>query len=183
MEFKRPGDRVRVHIPGEYDSLTLSAWVRLDALPPRRQALLLADANEVGRLHWQIGPKGELRISSRIQPQANQATSQKIRHKGYGSPRLFVPKQVGVWNCVCTTYDRKSQTITQWFNGRQVGTHRLTTDQPIRIGFAEIGNWAITDKPGLRAVRNFVGRMDELTIWNTALDEQEIADLYRRSLP
>ena len=183
LEFKRPGDRVRVQIPGEYDSLTLSAWVRLDALPPRRQALLLADANEVGRLHWQIGPKGELRISSRIQPQEDQTRSQKIRHKGYGSPRLFVPKRVGVWNCVCTTYDRKSQTITQWFNGRQVGTHRLTTDQPIRIGFAEIGNWAITDKPGLRAVRNFVGRMDELTIWNTALDEQEIADLYRRSLP
>ena len=42
LEFKRPGDRVRLHIPGRYESLTYAAWVRLDGL----DRVQFADANE-----------------------------------------------------------------------------------------------------------------------------------------
>jgi hypothetical protein len=40
---KRPGDRVRLYLPGSYDALTLSGCLRVDALPKRPQALLLKD--------------------------------------------------------------------------------------------------------------------------------------------
>ena len=176
LGFKRPGDRVRIDVPGEFDALTVSAWVRVDALPSRRQALLLTDGYEVGRLHWQIGTGGELRIGSRIPPQ-------KRRNTGYSSPPVFTPRQIGVWNFVCSTYDRTTRTVTHWFNGRRVFTRRLEVDQPIRIGMAEIGNWGVPYQPGRHAIRNFIGRMDELTIWNVALDEHEIAGLYNASRP
>lgn len=176
LEFKRPGDRVRIDVPGEFDSLTLSAWVRVDALPSRRQSLLLTDGYEVSRLHWQIGPEGELRIGSR-------GLSTTRHSGGYASPPVFTSRQVGVWNLVCSTYDRTTRTVSHWFNGSRVLIKSLEVDQPIRIGTAEIGNWGIPLKPERRAIRNFIGRIDELTIWNTALSDAEITDLYNSSRP
>jgi len=177
LEFKRPGDRVRIDVPGEFDSLTIAAWVRVDALPSRLQSLLLADGFEAGRLHWQIsGPRGDLRISARI----SQADHRNAR---YVSPPVFTPRQLGVWNHVCSTYDRATQTVTHSFNGRRVFSKPLRVDQPIQIGMAEIGNWVVPERPKSLAIRNFIGRMDELTIWNCALDEREIADIYEASRP
>ena len=51
LEFKRPGDRVRIDVPGEFDALTVAAWVRVDALPARHQALVLTHGHQVGHLH------------------------------------------------------------------------------------------------------------------------------------
>ena len=176
LEFKRPGDRVRIDVPGEFEALTMTAWVRVDALPPRRQALLLTDGYQVGRLHWQIGPDGELRIGSRVPLQ------DRRRQTSYASPEVFTPRQVGVWNFVCSTYDRNTKTVAHWFNGQRVFTKPLEMDQPLRIGIAEIGNWGVPLKPERRAIRNFIGRMDELTIWNVALTGEEIAEIYNKSV-
>src|SRR5262249_2316754 len=55
LEFKRVSDRVRLHVPGTFDSLTLMAWVRVDGLPNRNNSLLMADGWPEGGLHWQIG--------------------------------------------------------------------------------------------------------------------------------
>jgi hypothetical protein len=44
LEFKQVSDRVRLHVPGEFDALTLMAWVRADALPNRFNALFMTDS-------------------------------------------------------------------------------------------------------------------------------------------
>jgi len=176
LEFKRPGDRVRINVPGKFDALTIAAWVRIDALPERFQSLLLTDGHKVGHLHWQVGFPGDLRIDCREPPNAER----RIR---YVSPPLFGPRQLGVWNFVCSTYDRRAKTVTHWLNGKRVLTTSIEFDQPIRIGSAEIGNWGMPDEHALRPIRNLVGHMDELTIWSDALDPDEIRELYNNSRP
>jgi len=176
LEFKRPGDRVRVDIPGEFDSLTIAAWVRIDALPSRFQSLLLTDGFKVGHMHWQVGPQGDLRISNR--------EPLRVRRKfRYISPPVFGPRKLGVWNFVCSTYDRPTQMVTHWFNGRRVFSKPLDVDQSIHVGPAEIGNWGVPGVAARRVIRNFVGRMDELTIWKVALNKDEIEELYNSSRP
>lgn len=177
LEFKRPGDRVRIDVPGEFDAITLTAWVRVDALPQRRQSLLLTDGYEIGHLHWQIGLKGDLRLGTRIPSQGPRFAS------GYGSQTAFTPRQIGVWNFVCSVYDRSEGIVSHWFNSEQVFRGALEVDQPIRVGVAEIGNWGMPLLSARQPVRNFIGRMDELTIWNVALDEQQIAEFYGNSRP
>ena len=54
LEFKRPGDRVRIHIPGEFTSMTYAAWVRLDGLDRAHSAFVLPDGVEANEPHWQI---------------------------------------------------------------------------------------------------------------------------------
>ena len=179
LEFRRPGDRVRINVPGQYDQLTLSMWMRMDALPNRTQALVLTDGYEVGRVHWQVNPEGQLRLGFRLP-----LGTRKNPGVGYGSPTLITPRSLGAWNFLCSVYDRKTQVVRHFFNGRQVSSETMIFDHAVQFGIAEIGNWGVPIKPiGPHAIRNFIGRIDELTIWNTALEEQEIAKIHSTSHP
>lgn len=181
LEFKRPSDRVRLDIPGSYDELTLMAWIRVDSLPTRRQALLLTDEYQMGRVHWQIGPEGELRFGTRTGTERKKGPTSS----GYASPVLFTPHRIGVWSLVCSTYDRKAGVVRHFFNGREVSQHGIVFDQPLQIGAADIGNWSKPLEGGPRSnpVRNFVGRIDELTVWSVALTAEEIMKTYQSTHP
>lgn len=180
LEFKRPGDRVRLEIPGEFDQMTLSAWIRVDALTGRTQAILLTDGFETARAHWQISDSGELRLGVR-QP----SSDGKVEASGYASPKIIGPKRVGVWTLVTTVYDRKGKRVSHHINGREVSRDKLVYDQALKLGSTEIGNWGLPLFPSNadHAIRNFVGRIDTLTVWNAALSPEEIYDTFLRTRP
>jgi hypothetical protein len=178
LEFKRPGDRVRVEIPGSHDTLTLSAWIRVDANPGRHQGLLLTDGFAEGHPHWQISPIGELRLGVR-RPNAIQAP----RGTNYATPVIFQPQNVGVWSFVATVYDSQAGKVSHFFNERQVASVEMEFPQNLSIGLADIGNWGVPLVPHPQQVRNFVGRMDELTLWKVALDANELRNIYLSTRP
>jgi len=180
LEFKRPGDRVRINVPGEFDAMTLSAWIRMDALTGRSQALMLSDGYKVGFAHWQFSEGGNLRLGVRIP-----SGSDKVKASGYGSPVLFSPRRIGTWNLVSTVYDRASGEVRHYLNAHEVSREQMIYDQPLKIGPADIGNWGVPHgaKPQEQPVRNFVGRIDEITIWKTALSAEKIRDIYLKTRP
>jgi hypothetical protein len=53
LELKRVSDRVRLHVPGTFSSVTLLAWARVEALPNVNNALFMTDGWDAGGLHWQ----------------------------------------------------------------------------------------------------------------------------------
>ncbi len=178
LEFKRPSDRVRVDIPGSYDALTLTAWIRVDASPGRQQGLILTDGYTEGHPHWQIAPEGSLRLGLRIP-----SSSKRALGTGYGSPVLFTPRQMGVWSLVATVYDRQESRVRHYFNGREVSAESIHFDQALKIGPADIGNWGVPFGRDKHPVRNFVGRMDELTLWKVALKGDDLQTMYRQTRP
>lgn len=180
LDFKRPGDRVRIEIPGQFKSMTLSAWIRVDALPGRDQTLLLTDPGRQHRLHWQINPAGGLYLGIRMpSPVASGEAASRFEWVGRKSPIVFTTKQLGQWHFVTTVCDGDEKRVQHFINGTPVSSHSLDDDRPLEIGLAEIGNFG---KPVAQrgVVRNFVGRIDEMTIWKTALDPTTITDLYER---
>ena len=66
LEFKQPGDRVRVNIPGEFRSLTFACWVKIDSLDRWYNSLFLTDNYQRGEPHWQILDSGQLFFSVRV---------------------------------------------------------------------------------------------------------------------
>ena len=178
LEFKRPSDRVRVNIPGSYDALTLSAWIRLDAIPGRMQGLLLTDGYERGCPHWQIAATGQLRLGVRVA-----APDGALKGTGYGSPELFQPRRVGVWTFVATTYDNREGKVRHFLNGKEISTEPIASRQTLQIGKADIGNWGLPIARDPSPVRNFVGRIDEMTLWKVALTESELLDIYEHTRP
>ena len=178
LEFKRPGDRVRLDLPGTYDAVTMTAWLRVDSLPDRSQSLLLTDGYEVGRAHWHLNGEGYLRLGVR-KPSAKL----KDGATGYGSTVLITPRRIGAWCFLSTVYDRESGTVRHYFNGNEVSSDEIVYDQPLQFGTCDLGNWTPSRMKARCPVRNFIGRMDELTIWNSALTGDEIRNIYRRTKP
>lgn len=66
VEFNRPDDRLRLYLPGGYESMTLVAWVRVDSLPDRPQSLIMADGLGTGDVQWYITRWGELGFGAHI---------------------------------------------------------------------------------------------------------------------
>ncbi|MFO0824316.1 MAG: LamG-like jellyroll fold domain-containing protein [Gemmataceae bacterium] len=150
----------------------------MDAAPGRIQGLLLTDGYEQGFPHWQISSRGELRLGVKIATPAG-----ALRPSGYGSPERFQPRRIGVWTCVATSYDAKEGKLRHFLDGIEVSSETLVSRQPLRIGKADIGNWSSPLAQDPTPVRNFIGRIDELTLWNVALDERELLKIHEATRP
>lgn len=170
LDFKRPSDRIRFHLDGEYDAVTLAAWVRIDGLDRPLCSLMLTDGYEFGEVHWQFNDKGQLGL-------AIESTCNRY------SESLVDLTDLGKWIHVASSYDRVTGEVHQYFNGERVDS--LQVDHPVaaRFGAAEIGNWSQpVSQPPLQ-IRNFNGRMDEFLLYGTALDESEVRAMYEAGKP
>jgi hypothetical protein len=174
LDFKRPSDRVRFHLGGEYESITLAAWVRVDGLDRLLSSLLLTDGWDEGELHWQFDQRGQLGLS------VGQVSGVAWRY----TPPLVDLTRLGQWIHVASIFDGTSQTVRHYFNGKRVPCEgSLRYDGPIRIGDAELCNWGRPVDQSSHAIRNFNGRMDEFLMLNDALDEAEILEIYNAGNP
>ncbi len=183
LEFKQPADRVRVQIPGEYQSLTLAAWVKIDSLDRWYNSLFLTDGYDKGEPHWQILDDGRLYFSVRpLAPGESGPRDFKAL-----SPSFWKPSLNGKWIHLAVTCDVKSNTIIHYLNGNVLSRHVVPAaqmPQTTRIGTASIGNWASPTQPDSRfAIRNLNGSIDELALFAAPLTADEIKEMYRRGKP
>jgi hypothetical protein len=176
LEFKRVSDRVRFRLPGEFASITLMAWVRVDSLPHRFNSLMMTDGWLAGAPHWHIGDNGVIALGV-----------QGGRGKGgynYDSPRVFTPERFGQWTHLAVVYDGDEEQVTHYVNGRAVASEALRFDTPLRIGDAELGNWNLGSRRNeKRPIRYFSGGMDEFLIFSRALTDKEIQQFHTRGRP
>lgn len=187
LEFRRPGARVRVNLPGEFSSFTFAAWVRIDSLDRRYNALFMVDGYETGEPHWQIRDDGSLMLSVMVddtKPNPG-APNDAGFHRVYYSPPIWDMTMGGQWLHLASVFDPEGRTVRHYANGKPVSSQviedRFFIDS-LRIGNAEIGNWGQPFREeSWFAIRNLNGRMDEIAIFDAALADEEIADLFEKS--
>ncbi len=187
LEFRRPGSRVRVSIPGEFSALTFFTWVRIDSLDRLYNALFMGDGYETGEPHWQINNKGEMMLSVMVDHTApHPLYPTKTRyHYVYRSPPMWDRSKSGQWMNLASVFDPTGKTVSHYVDGKQISQQaiepmfKVTT---LRIGNAEIGNWGqpFREDPTF-AIRHLNGRMDEIALFRSALTSEEIAALYESS--
>ena len=187
LEFRRPGSRVRVNLPGEFPALTFAAWVRIDSLDRRYNALFMGDGYETGEPHWQIRDDGKLMLSVMVDDKARHPkfpTKSRFHHVYY-SPPMWDLSMSGQWLHLASVYDPQNRVVSHYVNGSRISREDIEPDfvvDTLRIGNGEIGNWGqpFREDPTF-AIRNLNGRMDEVAIIGAAFDDGEIAAIYRRS--
>lgn len=187
LEFRRPGARVRVHVPGEFSAFTFSCWVRIDSLDRRYNALFMGDGYETGEPHWQIRDDGRLMLSimvddSRPSVYRNDAAG---FHRVYFSPPMWDISMSGQWLHIASVFDPARKQVNHYLNGSILSEEAIPTEyqiETLRIGNAEVGNWGqpFRKDPSF-AIRNLNGRMDELHIFKRALSPKKIATLFENS--
>jgi len=183
IEFTRPEDRLRLNLPGGYESMTLLAWLRVDTLPDRPQSLVMADGMGTGDVQWYISRWGELGFGVHIGKNGD-PTGWRYHH----SEPLFTPETLGSWVCVASVYDSASDTVTHYFNGQAIGADKLGVRALLQLETFEIGNWALRDGEQWRAgivprstsdsARNLQGRIDEVAVLSAPLSAEEIRQFY-----
>jgi Concanavalin A-like lectin/glucanases superfamily/FecR protein len=175
LEFRQVSDRVRLHIPGQFDGLTLLAWVRVDALPNRYSSLLMTDGWEGGAPHWHIRQDGK--ISMGVQGIDRAPASH------YFTSVVFTPERFGQWSQLAVVYDRDGGEVCHYLDGRRVKQTAVKLDIPLHLGDAEIGNWNTGSRSDKYPIRYLSGCMDEFVVFARALSGPEIERLYQQGRP
>ena len=181
IEFKRPGDRVRMNIDGTYSAITLACWVRIDGLDRRYNALLLTDGYDPGEPHWQVYEDGRLMFS--VMYRDAQGTS---HNQICFSPVIFNRSNTGRWHHLAVTYDNQSGSAVQYVDGHEVSSEISPLHQPGRplaFGPCEIGNWGLPTTSHKFPIRNLNGAIDEFTLYKAALGADEIQAVYEAGKP
>lgn len=177
LEFQSVNDRVRLSVPGEFESLTLAAWVRVQGLDREINSLFMSDGFLPGTLHWLIRNDGVLGLTV--------IGADPRDHQIVASPPVLTLDQFGLWLHLAVVLDGDAKRVTHFVNGRPVGERVLRIDPPFRIGATELGNWNAKGFPGSDPflIRNFSGAMDEFLLFGRALEAGEIHELYADGEP
>lgn len=170
LEFKRTSDRVRLNLPGEFQSLSFAAWVRFDGLDRTFNSLMLTDEWKPGNPHWQISQEGEMILG--VGGAGN-----------YTSPRVLGPADLGRWIHLATVYDAAAGKVVHYVDGRAVHIGEIRVPQTLRIGTAELGNWGLPIGSSRQTIRNLNGRIDEFALFSRPMTAAQIADIYQAGRP
>ena len=172
LEFKRTSDRVRLQVPGEFQSITLMAWVRIEGFERWLSSLMLTDGYNPGNPHWQLSDKGEMILG--VKTGAG---------KNYFSPVVLKPTDLGRWIFLVTVYDHHKREVIHYLDGLPVSSHKIENPIPLVISPAEIGNWRPQEHTGTHSIRSLNGRVDEFALFGRALSAQDILQWYQSGKP
>jgi hypothetical protein len=174
-----------VDLPGPRPTLTLAAWVNVSSLdggglPENRTvdgfytaSILMTDSQprEGQYVHWQFNWAGQMSLSVNVAgPQPN-----------YSTPVLLNKEDLGRWHHVAMTYDLPGDRVAFYLDGRRVYAEAVQVKRPLTIGRARVGSWLAWDDR--TTGRRLDGRVDELVVFDAALGERDVAELYEAGRP
>ncbi|MCA9054780.1 MAG: FecR domain-containing protein [Planctomycetaceae bacterium] len=186
LDFSPAGSRVRVHVPGEYEHLTLICWVRINSLDRWYNSLFLTDGHEQGEPHWQIMDDGRLFFSVKKRDVFDRSRGERDKYIFY-SPPFWETSLGGRWMMIATVYDADERAVTHYLDGQVLSRESIPDEylvNSIRVGDASLCNWGLPERDQPRfAIRNLNGSLDEFLLFSAPLSEAEIRDLYEASRP
>ena len=177
LEFKSPSDRVHFQSNDPYQTITLSAWVRLDAMPRRLTSLLSSSERSSNSMDWALTSKGQ--ITLKVQSDEN-----KKIHSFTSSP-ILNRNMLGKWIHLASVFNSNEKKVSHYLNSREISEAKFPKNGLTAIKFsnAEIGNSSIKSSNGRTPIRYFTGRIDELAIFGRSLTKNSIEHLYRTGKP
>ncbi|UUO05066.1 LamG domain-containing protein [Blastopirellula sp. J2-11] len=186
LEFKKFHDRVRINVPGEFDSITLSVWIRIDGFDREFNSIMLTDYFQDGHIHWQFRSSGMVDLGIRPKDE---------RRILYLSDSVLGYEDLGRWVQLVAVVDRDLGKVFHYLDGKLIMQAPIETGKErdyrapsetlakLRIGQAELGNWRRKDPGEPYSIRSLNGRMDEFSLYSRALNEAEVARLYEIGRP
>ena len=182
LEFKRPGDRVRMNLDGTYAALTFACWVKVDSVDKKYNSLLLTDGYDSGEPHWQIYEDGSLMFSIGYAASGEKRITARYNQVYYSKP-VVTADSLGRWHHLAVTYDNVSGMALQYFDGKEVGREVSALHQPGRpiiLGPCELGNWGLPTQGHPFPIRTLNGAIDEFAIYHDVLSPSEIQTLFEQ---
>ncbi|MFT5128583.1 MAG: hypothetical protein ACI8W8_002196, partial [Rhodothermales bacterium] len=161
LKFSSRDDVVKVPDLGTHEAITISMWVKQGFAGGPKRALYAGDAWSIGRVHFNIGPKG-LTLGVKNSAAGN------VEVKA-DNPALL---RTNTWTHVAATLGQKGVTVI-YRNGEGIASTTVSPYLPIHLSPGQIGNWTVAPD------RVFNGVIDDVRIYSRALSADEIQILAR----
>jgi hypothetical protein len=174
LEFTGPDDRVELRLPEEVRDLTLAVWVCVDSLAEEPASLLMSDANEQRRLHWELTKDGRMCCDF-----LGKGGEEGLSRHNLSAP-LFDRNRLGRWTHLAVVYEQATANMTFYCDGQLVSTVKVggENQRGVRIDAASIGCWMRRGGPQPRGIRSLHGRMDELAVFGRSLTPDNIRRIF-----
>ncbi|BCX46179.1 FecR protein [Haloferula helveola] len=166
--FDRVGDAVQLEVAGEFDEISMSAWIYVDRLDYAVNAIFVSNGWAPGDLHWQI-----LRTQDPI------LAVHAIDERG---ALLERPIRFGRWVHVAAVLSKSEGRTRYYVDGQLAQVNKLPAESLITPGLSQLGDW-VQEAADPYPLRGFRGKMDEFAIWDRALTEEEVVEMTRRGVP
>lgn len=162
-------DALAIHVPGDFDQMTIALWVNVTALNHTLNDLLAADGTT--GIHLHLTRDGRL-------------TCARLGVDRMHTGVLINRADFGQWVHLAVVADHGAGELRVYRNGQLVHTQKTNPDpEPIHIGAARLGNWNPLDYAGGDRARGLAARLDELVILARAASPETIRQLYEAGAP
>jgi hypothetical protein len=111
LDFSPTGSRIRLDVPGTYESLTFYCWTKIDSLDRWYNSLFLTDGHELHEPHWQI--MNDRRLFFSVKAHDRKGPGNPDKHICY-SPSFWTPNLSGQWIQVATTFDSATKKVVHY---------------------------------------------------------------------
>ncbi|WDE97179.1 FecR domain-containing protein [Lentisphaera profundi] len=168
--FDRDSDFVELNIPGEFQELTFSTWIKLDHINHTLNSIFNSNSWDMGDVHWNIHRNGSLSLGYKgARPTTNMS---------------FKTLPTNQWVHLAGTLSKRSGKSCIYINGELTEIRDLETkDSSIKPGLGRIGNWFMGDRKDKAPIRGLRGKIDEFAIWKRSLNQEEIKALVEKGKP
>jgi hypothetical protein len=177
LRFAAADSGVLVNIPGQYDQITLIAWVKINELHNYWNGLFMTnDFSLPGQLHLEI--MSDARLAMYVQKNPSREALE--------SAEPLPDNCLHRWCMVAAVIDRANQGCSMYVNDMCILDHKTMSQiQPIIIGPATIAGWLDkgNDPDDAVPIRNLACCMDSFLIFNSALTKDEIRRIYKSGKP
>ncbi|MFD2256269.1 hypothetical protein ACFSSA_06260 [Luteolibacter algae] len=188
MGFSSSSDRVRLNLPGQYDSLTLATWVKLDKRSSKHISLLSCDqeANQKFLIDWSlITTEKNVSYVTHFTETNRKFGAMEDRSHHHSPTNLAKYFKVGQWVLLGLVYDAGKKEVRHYANGDLVYTNPAKADHQLIIGIADLGNWPYKEwaKGTEFEVRNLSGAMADFLIAKRPFETRDFQRMYEMGKP
>ena len=142
LEFQSVNDRVRLAVPGDFDALTLSAWVCVKGLDRQFNSLFMCDGFEPGTIHWLIRNDGVLGLTVFGPDSGN--------FQILASPPVLTLDKLGMWLHLAVVLDGKARQVVHYVNGSPSRPPGAETGAAFSARLGRVGQLECTERPESR---------------------------------
>ncbi|MHC4843977.1 MAG: LamG domain-containing protein, partial [Planctomycetota bacterium] len=167
---------VEVQHIGTFDAVTLAMWIKVSSIEKQWISILHNDGWSSNDVHYHLIGDGHFRIAvngSRVESigEYNQHDPRPIS-ADQDSSFAFTEDKFGQWHHIAIVYNSQAKTADFYVNGELDVRRRYEEVVPVKLGPLRIGSHDISS-------REFDGSMDDVRIYDYALSEEEVAELYK----
>jgi hypothetical protein len=168
--FDRDSDFVELSIPGEFQELTFSTWLKLDHIDYTLNSIFNSNSWDLGDVHWNIHRHGSLSLG----------------YKGmhFTTRKSLKTIPINQWVHLAGSLSKKTGESLVYINGELAEIRSFESKNSlINPGLGRIGNWLMGNRKDKAPLRGLRGRVDEFCIWKRALNQEEIRALIEKGKP